>query len=51
EVADLIIRSALQRRESRGLHYTRDYPEPDLKQPPHDTVLWPDPSHEGHVAA
>ncbi|MCI5065573.1 L-aspartate oxidase [bacterium] len=28
-VADIIIRSALLRRESRGLHYTLDYPEKD----------------------
>lgn len=25
--ADLIVRCALQRRESRGLHFSRDFPE------------------------
>ena len=39
EVADLIIRSALSRRESRGLHYTLDYPE--LAGEAVDTVLVP----------
>jgi L-aspartate oxidase len=39
EVADLIIRSALSRHESRGLHYTLDYPKTAAE--PHDTVLVP----------
>ena len=39
EVADLIIRSALSRHESRGLHYTLDYPEKLAEA--RDTVLVP----------
>ncbi len=39
EVADLIIRSALSRHESRGLHYTLDYP--DMAERAVDTVLVP----------
>jgi L-aspartate oxidase len=37
--ADLIVQSALRRKESRGLHYTLDYPETDAQA--HDTVLVP----------
>ena len=39
QCADLIVKSALKRHESRGLHYTLDYPQtlPDAK----DTVLVP----------
>ncbi|WP_037498770.1 L-aspartate oxidase [Sphingomonas jaspsi] len=39
EVADLIIRSALSRHESRGLHYTLDYPE--TAEEAVDTILVP----------
>ena len=39
EVAGLIVRSAMTRKESRGLHYTLDYP--DLLPEAVDTVLVP----------
>ena len=37
--AELIVRSAMARHESRGLHYSRDYPE--TLSSAQDTVLTP----------
>jgi L-aspartate oxidase len=38
--ADLIVRSALSRHESRGLHYSKDYP--NMLTNTHQTILVPD---------
>ena len=39
QTAELIVRSALKRKESRGLHYILDYPQTDPQAK--DTVLVP----------
>jgi L-aspartate oxidase len=39
QAAELIVQSALRRKESRGLHFTMDYPE--MKDAVRDTVLVP----------
>jgi len=39
QVADLMIQCAIQRKESRGLHYTLDYPQQAVQA--NDTVLTP----------
>jgi len=47
-VAELMITSAMQRRESRGLHYTLDYPEQLAEA--RDTILTPAPQAQPSAA-
>jgi len=37
--SDMIIKSALLRKESRGLHYNIDYPNLDISSKPKDTII------------
>jgi len=40
-VAELIVQSAMRRKESRGIHHTLDYPETDDATKPEPTILEP----------
>ena len=44
-VAELIIESALLRKESRGLHYSADYPAAKADQTAKNTILRPNAKH------
>lgn len=40
-IAELIVESAIRRKESRGIHYTLDYPDTDQSGKPQPTILEP----------
>ena len=45
-VADLIVRSATIRQESRGLHFSLDYPDALADKAAKDTILTPGKSNK-----
>ncbi|MBI2437558.1 MAG: L-aspartate oxidase [Lentisphaerae bacterium] len=47
-VGELIVRSGLQRQESRGLHYTLDYPQKAATTPAQTTIICDPPGGRGH---
>ena len=50
-VAELIIKSALRRKESRGLHYTTDFPVTNNIDAPKDTIIELKKITNNHIAA
>ncbi len=50
-VAELIVESALKRKESRGLHYTVDFPVADTAEKAINTIIESNSANNGHAAA